>query len=46
MPSPAAVGILGLARFRAHEVVSATELSPFYLRPSEAELKRRGVPVH
>jgi tRNA threonylcarbamoyladenosine biosynthesis protein TsaB len=46
MPSAAAVGILGLARFRAGEVVSATELSPFYLRPSEAELKRRGVPVH
>lgn len=46
MPSAAAVGVLGLARFRAGEVVSATELLPFYLRPSEAELKRRGVPVH
>lgn len=46
MPSPAAVGVLGLARFHAGEVVSATELSPLYLRPSEAELRRRGVPVH
>ena len=45
-PSAAAVGVLGLARFRAGEVVSATELVPFYLRPSEAELKRRAVPVH
>ena len=46
LPSPAAVGVLGLARFRAGDVVSATELSPLYLRPSEAELKRRGVAVH
>lgn len=46
MPSAAAVGVLGLARFGAGEVVSAIELSPFYLRPPEAELKRRGVPVH
>lgn len=46
MPSAAAVGVLGLARFRAGEVVSAIEVLPFYLRPSEAELKRRGVPVH
>jgi len=46
MPSAAAVGVLGLARFRAGEVVSAGELSPFYLRPSEAELKRRAVTVH
>ena len=46
MPSAAAVGVLGLARFRAGEVVSAGELSPFYLRPSQAELKRRAVTVH
>lgn len=46
LPSAAAVGALGLASFRAGEVVSARELSPFYLRPPEAELKRRGVPVH
>ena len=45
-PSAAAVGTLGLARFLAGEVVSAHELSPFYLRPSEAELRRRGVTVH
>ena len=45
-PSPAAVGILGLARFRAGEVVSAGELSPFYLGPSQAELRRRALPVH
>lgn len=46
MPSAAAVGVLGLARFHTGDVVSATELSPFYLGPSQAELKRRGVPVH
>jgi tRNA threonylcarbamoyladenosine biosynthesis protein TsaB len=46
MPSAAAVGVLGLARFHAHQIVSARELSPFYLRPSEAELKRRAIPVH
>jgi tRNA threonylcarbamoyladenosine biosynthesis protein TsaB len=46
VPSAAAVGVLGLARFRAGDVVSASELLPFYLRPSQAELKRRAVPVH
>ena len=46
MPSAAAVGVLGLARFRAGDIMSAGELSPFYLRPLEAELKRRAVPVH
>lgn len=46
LPSAAAVGVLGLDRFRAGDTVSAAELSPFYLRPSEAELRRRGVPVH
>ena len=46
MPSAAAVGVLGLARFRAGDIVSAGELSPFYLRPSQAELKRRAVTVH
>lgn len=45
-PSVAAVGVLGLCRFQAGEVVSATELSPLYLRPPEAELKRRAVAVH
>jgi len=46
MPSAAAVGVLGLARFHAGQVVSAGELSPFYLRPPEAELKRRALTVH
>jgi tRNA threonylcarbamoyladenosine biosynthesis protein TsaB len=45
-PSAASVGALGLVRFHAGEVVSAHELSPFYLRPSAAELKRRAVTVH
>jgi tRNA threonylcarbamoyladenosine biosynthesis protein TsaB len=45
-PSAAAVGVLGLARFREGQVVSAGELSPFYLRPPEAELKRRALTVH
>jgi tRNA threonylcarbamoyladenosine biosynthesis protein TsaB len=46
LPSAAAVGVLGLASFAAGQTVSAAELSPFYLRPSEAELKRRAVAVH
>jgi tRNA threonylcarbamoyladenosine biosynthesis protein TsaB len=46
MPSAAAIGVLGLARFHAGDVVSAAELTPFYLRPSQAELKRRGLAVH
>jgi tRNA threonylcarbamoyladenosine biosynthesis protein TsaB len=46
MPSAAAVGVLGLARFHQGQVVSAGELSPFYLRPPEAELKRRALTVH
>lgn len=46
LPSAAAVGVLGLARFSAGQVVSAAELSPFYLRPPQAELKRRGVAIH
>ena len=43
LPSPACVGALGLARLRSGETVSAAALSPLYLRPSEAELKRRVV---
>jgi len=39
--SPSAVGVLGLARLAAGETVSAADLLPIYLRPSEAELKRR-----
>ena len=45
LPSPASVGALGLERLRRGETVSAAALVPLYLRPSEAELKRRAVPV-
>lgn len=45
-PSPAAVGVLGLARLVAGETVAVADLVPIYLRPSEAELKRRAVTVH
>jgi tRNA threonylcarbamoyladenosine biosynthesis protein TsaB len=41
VPSPAAVGFLGLERLRAGDVVKPAELAPLYLRPSQAELKRR-----
>jgi tRNA threonylcarbamoyladenosine biosynthesis protein TsaB len=43
VPSPAAVGALGLERLRRGETVAAAALAPLYLRPSEAELKRRVV---
>ena len=42
VPSPAAIGFLGLERLGAGEVVKPTELVPLYLRPSLAELKRHG----
>jgi len=42
-PSPATVGLLGHARLTAGETVAAADLVPIYLRPSEAELKRRAV---
>ena len=41
LPSPACVGLLGLERLRRGETVAAAALAPLYLRPSEAELKRR-----
>jgi tRNA threonylcarbamoyladenosine biosynthesis protein TsaB len=41
VPSPACVAILGRARLALGETVSAADLTPFYLRPSEAELRRR-----
>jgi tRNA threonylcarbamoyladenosine biosynthesis protein TsaB len=41
VPSPACVAILGRARLALGETVSAAALTPFYLRPSEAELRRR-----
>ena len=41
LPSPAWVGWLGLAALRAGATVAPADLVPIYLRPSEAELKRR-----
>lgn len=41
LPSPACVGMLGLERLRRGDGVAAAALAPLYLRPSEAELKRR-----
>jgi tRNA threonylcarbamoyladenosine biosynthesis protein TsaB len=41
VPSPACVAVLGRARLALGEAVSAAALTPFYLRPSEAELRRR-----
>jgi tRNA threonylcarbamoyladenosine biosynthesis protein TsaB len=46
VPSPACVGALGLARARRGETVGAADLAPLYLRPSEAELRRRVAAVH
>jgi tRNA threonylcarbamoyladenosine biosynthesis protein TsaB len=43
VPSPACVGILGLERLRRGDTVAAAALEPLYLRPSEAELKRRAL---
>ena len=41
IPSPACVGALGVERLRRGDTVDAANLQPLYLRPSEAELKRR-----
>ncbi len=41
VPSPACVGALGVERLRRGDTVDAATLQPLYLRPSEAELKRR-----
>jgi tRNA threonylcarbamoyladenosine biosynthesis protein TsaB len=46
LPSAAAVAVLGLDRLTAGQTVSAAELVPIYLRPSEAELKRGGAAEH
>ena len=40
-PSPAVVGQLGLDRLARGETIALADLVPFYLRPSEAELRRR-----
>ena len=45
LPSPACVGQLGLERLRGGQTETPATLVPLYLRPSEAELRRRGVPV-
>jgi len=41
VPSPACVGVLGRERLRLGETVGASDLVPLYLRPSQAELRRR-----
>lgn len=44
-PSPVWVALLGVERLRRGETVAPAELVPIYLRPPEAELKRRGLAV-
>ncbi|HEY3068643.1 MAG TPA: tRNA (adenosine(37)-N6)-threonylcarbamoyltransferase complex dimerization subunit type 1 TsaB [Methylomirabilota bacterium] len=44
LPSPGSVAWLGAQRLRAGDTVGAADLAPLYLRPPEAELKRRGHP--
>jgi tRNA threonylcarbamoyladenosine biosynthesis protein TsaB len=41
LPAPACVGMLGLERLRGGDVVKPADLAPLYVRPPEAELKRR-----
>jgi tRNA threonylcarbamoyladenosine biosynthesis protein TsaB len=45
VPSPAWIALLGAQRLRAGETVAPADLVPIYLRPSEAELRRRAVLV-
>jgi tRNA threonylcarbamoyladenosine biosynthesis protein TsaB len=45
-PVAAVVGWLGAERLRRGDTVAAADVLPLYLRPSEAELKRRAVAVH
>jgi hypothetical protein len=45
-PSAAVVGWLGEERLRRGDTVGPADLVPLYLRPSEAELKRRVVALH
>jgi len=45
MSSPSCVAQLGAERLARGEVVGVAALVPLYLRPSQAELKRRGVSV-
>jgi tRNA threonylcarbamoyladenosine biosynthesis protein TsaB len=41
VPSPACVAVLGRERLRLGDSVGAAELAPLYVRPSQAELRRR-----
>lgn len=41
VPSPACVAVLGRERLLLGDTVDAAELVPLYIRPSEAELRRR-----
>jgi tRNA threonylcarbamoyladenosine biosynthesis protein TsaB len=45
LPSPACVAVLGRERLRLGEGVGAAELTPLYLRPSQAELRRRAATI-
>lgn len=45
-PAPAVVGSLGYSRLAIGDTVAVADLVPIYLRPSEAELKRRGAAVN
>lgn len=46
VPSPGAVAVLGVDRLARGDTVVAGDLIPIYLRPSEAELKRRAAHRH
>jgi tRNA threonylcarbamoyladenosine biosynthesis protein TsaB len=46
VPSPGAVAVLGMERLAEGRSVATGELAPIYLRPSEAELKRRAAHRH
>jgi len=45
VPSPACVAMLGRERLRLGDTVAAAEIVPFYLRLSQAELRRRAAPI-
>ena len=45
VPSPACVAVLGRERLRLGESIPAAEIVPFYMRPSQAELRRRAATI-
>jgi tRNA threonylcarbamoyladenosine biosynthesis protein TsaB len=45
VPSPACVAVLGRERLRLGDSVGAAELTPLYLRPSQAELRHRAAAI-